>query len=194
MHAEYQESAFVDGADLKPMTPVRTLAGSLDALDTAGHRVSNSLATVSSLLALQELRAQSGAVREALETARARVHAISNVHRHIVFDGKAEYAWAPELIEAVIENALQAQGKRDRVSVSAGVQPLKLSARDANAIGLAVHELVTNALQHGFAGVLSGTVTVSLLQDEAGVPVLEVRDNGTGGVDPSFAPTALVPP
>ncbi|MNL51917.1 Blue-light-activated histidine kinase 2 [compost metagenome] len=55
-----------------------------------------------------------------------------------------------------------------------------VGARDATTLGILVGELVTNAVKHAFPGGRSGTITVSLKRDEAGVPRLTVLDDGVG--------------
>ncbi|MCS6761480.1 MAG: CHASE3 domain-containing protein [Candidatus Devosia symbiotica] len=69
-------------------------------LQDIGHRISNSLATVSSLLGLQLLRSKSDAVRQALEAERSRVHAIASVHRSARLGDDLGVVNADEFIEA----------------------------------------------------------------------------------------------
>src|SRR5690606_5969667 len=52
-------------------------------LQDTNHRIGNSLATVSSLLGLQLMRSKSEEVKQALEAARSRVHAIASAHRRL---------------------------------------------------------------------------------------------------------------
>src|SRR5690606_7440274 len=73
-------------------------------LQDTNHRVGNSLATVSSLLALQVMRSRSDEVRDALEAARLRVHAIASAHRRLRLGDDLESASASEFLTAVIED------------------------------------------------------------------------------------------
>jgi two-component sensor histidine kinase len=146
----------------------------------ASHRIGNSLATISSLLGLQLLRSQSDEVRVALEAARSRVHAIAAVHRRLRPAGAFESAKADEFLAAVLEEVDAAYGAADRIRLRGRYEPIVVRARDATTLGLLVGELVNNAVRHGFPGERSGAVTVELLRDAAGVPVLSVVDDGIG--------------
>lgn len=149
-------------------------------LQDANHRIGNSLATVSSLLALQVLRTQSEEVRTALEAARLRVHAIASAHRRLRLGSDFESASADELLRAVLDDIETTQVEGDRIAVVGEIAPITVGARDATTMGILVAELVTNALKHAFPDGRRGTITVRLAPDPAGVPVLSVTDDGIG--------------
>ncbi|SEQ08075.1 Two-component sensor histidine kinase, contains HisKA and HATPase domains [Devosia sp. YR412] len=156
-------------------------------LQDANHRIGNSLATVSSLLGLQVLRSQSDEVRNALEAARSRVHAIASAHRRLRLGDDFETTSADEFLGAVLEDiALTADGTKS-VELLGQFHPIHVGARDATTIGILVGELVTNALKHAFPEGRPGSIHVSLEPGDAGVPVLKVVDDGVGlpdGVTP----------
>ncbi|MBD8066688.1 CHASE3 domain-containing protein [Devosia sp. PTR5] len=148
-------------------------------LQDTNHRIGNSLATVSSLLALQMLRTPSQEVRNALEAARLRVHAIASAHRRLRLGDDLESASADEFLGTVIEDIRTTQVDADRMSITSSIEPIAVSARDATTIGILVGELVTNALKHAFPGDRTGAISVSLRRED-GIAVLEVADNGVG--------------
>ncbi len=92
-------------------------------LQDANHRIGNSLATVSSLLALQVLRTQSDEVRTALEAARLRVHAIASAHRRLRLGSDFESASADELLRAVLDDIETTQVDRERVTIVGEIAP-----------------------------------------------------------------------
>ncbi|WP_297111439.1 CHASE3 domain-containing protein [uncultured Devosia sp.] len=149
-------------------------------LQDTNHRIGNSLATVSSLLALQVMRTQSDDVRQALEAARLRVHAVASAHRRLRLGDDLESARANEFLAAVLEDLAETQADSGRIEVIGELAPIEVGARDATTLGILVGELVTNALKYAFPGDREGTITVGLVRDDAGVPVLSVRDNGVG--------------
>lgn len=149
-------------------------------LQDANHRIGNSLATVSSLLGLQVLRAVSEPAREALEVARTRVHAIASAHRRIKLGSDLEAASADEVLGAVIEDIQRTAAAGSRVTLASEIDPIVIGSRDAISLSILVSELVTNALKHGLTGSREGHVFVSLTRDERGVPILNVDDNGVG--------------
>ncbi|WEK05078.1 MAG: CHASE3 domain-containing protein [Candidatus Devosia phytovorans] len=148
-------------------------------LQDANHRIGNSLATVSSLLGLQMLRSKSDEVKEALEGARSRVHAIASAHRRLRLGNDLETASADEFLGAVLEDIAVTATTARNVTMRSDFDPIVVNARDATTIGILVGELVTNALKHAFPDGREGTILVSL-KDEAGVPVLRVADDGVG--------------
>ncbi|WP_297585163.1 CHASE3 domain-containing protein [Devosia sp.] len=149
-------------------------------LQDANHRIGNSLATVSSLLALQSIRSSSEDVRSALEAARLRVHAIASSHRRLRLGGDLDSASADEFLSAVLEDIAKTQVDGQNIAIRSEIDPIVMGARDATTLGILVGELVTNALKHAFPDKTKGEIVVSLKRDADQVPVLEVADDGVG--------------
>lgn len=149
-------------------------------LQDTNHRIGNSLATVSSLLGLQLMRSQSDEVRQALEAARSRVHAIASAHRRLRLGDDLETACADDFLDAVLEDLAVTVAGANAVTISGAIDPIVIRSRDATTVGILVSELVTNALKHGFPDGRTGSVAVRLKRDDAGVPVLTVMDDGVG--------------
>lgn len=149
-------------------------------LQDTNHRIGNSLATVSSLLALQMMRTSSDAVREALEAARLRVHAVASAHRRLRLGDDLESASAEEFLSAVIEDIGATQTDGGRIAIEGNIEPLVVGARDATTLGILVGELVTNALKYAFPDERKGRVVVRLGRNDDDVPFLRVTDNGVG--------------
>ncbi|SMQ72211.1 Two-component sensor histidine kinase, contains HisKA and HATPase domains [Devosia lucknowensis] len=149
-------------------------------LQDTNHRIGNSLATVSSLLALQMIRSKSEAVRTALEAARLRVHAVASAHRRLRLGSDLERASADEFLAAVLEDIAETQTDGGRILLSGQIDAIEVSARDATTLGILVGELVTNALKYAFPDERRGEINVTLKLDDRDVPVLIVRDNGVG--------------
>jgi two-component sensor histidine kinase/CHASE3 domain sensor protein len=149
-------------------------------LQDTNHRIGNSLATVSSLLALQMMRSKSEGVRNALEAARLRVHAVASAHRRLRLGDDLETASADEFLSAVLEDIAETQADGGRIAVRGDLSPIEVSARDATTLGILVGELVTNALKYAFPGDRKGEIAVILQRDDAGMPMLTVRDDGVG--------------
>lgn len=160
-------------------------------LQDTNHRIGNSLATVSSLLGLQLLRSRSDEVKQALEAARSRVHAIASAHRRLRLGDDLETATASDFLEAVIEDIETTNSGNKAVSITSEIEPITVSARDATTIGILVGELVTNALKHGFPGGRVGTIKVALKRNADGMPVLTVADDGVGITESEVSESGL---
>lgn len=157
-----------------------TLGAPVQDARSAGHSIAAALTTVSSLLALQALRARSDETRRALDAAQMRVHAVAAVHRRSTLAGRSDVARADEFLESVIDEILRAHGYPKRARVEVAAAPLQMSLRDATAVGLIVSELVTNSLEHAFPAERAGLIRVLLSAEADGVPVLTVTDDGVG--------------
>lgn len=149
-------------------------------LQDTNHRIGNSLATVSSLLALQLLRSTSEEVRQALDAARSRVHAIAAAHRRLRLGGDMETTTADDFLDAVLQDLAGSVPDKMAVKLAGEIDPIEIKARDATTIGILVGELVTNALKHAFPDGRGGCIDVQLKRDPAGIPTLSVSDNGVG--------------
>ncbi len=149
-------------------------------LRDTNHRVGNSLATVSSLLGLQLMRTDSDEVREALEAARARVHAVASAHRRLRLGDDLETVSAAEFLSAVLDDLHDTATTAKAVTLKGDFAPVEIGARDATTIGILVGELVTNALKHAFPDGRQGHIAVSFKRDAANVPTLRVADDGVG--------------
>ncbi len=152
------------------------------------HRVKNNLQVVSSLLRLQAGSSASPEVRDALTEARERIQSIALVH--------ARLHNAPALAEADLRDylvRLVSQLVRSYapspllVDATVEVADLRLGPDDLVPLALVLHELVLNALRHGFGPEEGGALRISLAPDGEGQLALQVEDDGKGlpeGLDP----------
>ena len=148
------------------------------------HRVKNTLANVLSIIALTRRRATG--LEQFAESLTGRIMALSATH-----DILTGLSWEPAPLRAVIaaELAPYTEGRDHEISV---VGPdVSLAPNDALSLGLAVHELATNASKYGALSVLSGQVSVSWMmmtpdqaqviwQEQGGPPVPQQRRRGFG--------------
>ena len=148
------------------------------------HRVKNTLANVLSIIALTRRRATR--LDEFADSLTGRIMALSATH-----DLLTGLGWGPAPLRAVIaaELAPYTEGRDHLISVTG--PDVALAPNDALSLGLAVHELATNATKYGALSVLSGQVTVSwnlvtpdltrvVWQESGGPPVAPERRRGFG--------------
>ncbi len=113
------------------------------------HRVKNNLQTVSALLRLQTRRIDSPDAKAALSEAMRRVSIIAVVHdvlsqgveSEVDFDEVVDKGLrlTPELTSPLVQVSLQRKGSFGTIS-----------SADATSLALAITELITNAIEHGF--------------------------------------------
>ncbi len=151
-------------------------------LKDTNHRIGNSLATVSSLLALQMLRSDSEDVKAALEAARNRVHAIASGHRRLRLGEDFETTQADEFLGSVVDDFRETQAGSE-IEVETDISPFTINARDATTVGIILGELLTNARKHAFGPGQAGRIHVSFLAAGEHGAVLAVTDTGRGMAD-----------
>jgi len=146
------------------------------------HRVKNTLVSVQSI-ATQTLRTTDTpeAFRDAFE---GRIMALSHTH-----DLLTQQNWEGASLREIFDFELEAFAARDRIGFDY-VRDLQLSPKATVALGMAVHELATNALKYGALSVPGGAVRVvwALEPDETDEgPSLRLTWTETGG-PPVVAP------
>lgn len=148
------------------------------------HRVKNNLQTVAALLRIQARRARNEEARESLLHAMRRVSSIAVVH-DTLSAGFSQSVDFDEVFTRVMRLATEvATGEgagqvRPVLRGSFGAVPSEY----ATPLALALTELITNAVEHGFAGGVSvehpGQITVEVMQNVDFLDI-QVRDNGRG--------------
>jgi len=142
------------------------------------HRVKNNLQTVAALLRLQARRMTNPEARAALEEAMRRVSTIATVHETLsqTLDETVDF---DEFIRRNLRLAADVAAASGHVrTVTSGEFGL-VPAEDATALALVLTELVTNAVEHGFADRTSGLVEVHAERDRDHL-VVTVTDDGAG--------------
>lgn len=148
-------------------------------LGDTDHRIGNTLATLSSLLALQAQRTPDPEAREALYATRSRVHAVASAHRRLRLSPDLETTNLAELLNGVLDDMALIRGVR----LEGAFEPISLDPRHATTLAILLGELVNHARAHDFAEPQRGTISVALKRDETGIPTLQVSDDGTGPGD-----------
>jgi two-component sensor histidine kinase len=117
------------------------------------HRVKNTLATVQ---AVAELTLRSSSTLEGFgEMFRGRIAALARMHAAIW-----RHRGTPIRLRELVELSLAPFGRgTERASIDGEEVPIPLQS--ASALGLALHELATNAVKHGALSTTSGCVHVS---------------------------------
>lgn len=146
------------------------------------HRISNNLAIVSALLNIERAEVTDERARQSLSEAATRLALIAKIHRRL-HDPMGEQQLFGPFVEDLCSDVLEAAGAGNIVCL--------VSAADASIpsdklipLALIVTELISNALEHGFAGRASGTIRIDLTQ-EGTDHILTIADDGQG-LPPGF--------
>ena len=139
------------------------------------HRVKNTLVSVQSI-ASQTLRTTDtpAAFRDAFE---GRIMALSHTH-----DLLTQQNWAGASLREIFDFELEAFAARDRIAFDYA-RDVQLSPKATVALGMAIHELATNALKYGALSAPGGAVQVAWgpEPDASGGPRLHLTWTERGG-------------
>jgi two-component sensor histidine kinase len=145
-------------------------------LDELNHRVKNTLASVQAM-AVQSLK---GADAEARDAFLARLFALSGQHDLLTLDN-----WEGASFEGVVRRALRPWREDGRVRFEVEGPPVHLTPKCALALGMAFHELASNAARHGALANDAGMVRVRWTADpESGRLKLCWQESGGPRVEP----------
>lgn len=145
------------------------------------HRVKNNLQVVSSLLNLQAMRLDDGAVRDEFLRGKRRIDTIALVHHKLY--GLADLRnvdlnlFFTGLIEALGEMHLPQSRTISREVHTNGVMADQDTAIE---LGIVLCELVSNAFQHAFPYATGGHIEAHMKPIEGDLFRLVVKDNGKG--------------
>jgi PAS domain S-box-containing protein len=151
-------------------------------LNELNHRVKNSLVAVQSIAA-QTLRTSLSPelFQEAFE---ARIMALSQAHDLLTREN-----WEGASLREVFDVEMMALGGDDRVRFDY-TQDIRLSTKAVVAIGMAIHELATNAAKYGALSVPEGRLKVDWRVEDGPNPILRLTWTERDG-PPVSPPTRL---
>jgi two-component sensor histidine kinase/CHASE1-domain containing sensor protein len=144
------------------------------------HRVKNTLANVLSILALTRGRATDLASFAA--SLDGRIRALSATH-----DLLTQSDWGSTSIRALIEAEMAPYVRDQHNSVTLSGDPVMLAPNDALSLGMAIHELATNAAKYGALSVEAGRVAISWRMVTAQIAQLDWAESGGPALDPVAA-------
>jgi two-component sensor histidine kinase len=140
------------------------------------HRVKNNLQIVSSFINIQLDKVYDPEARSALEDTSTRIMALAGLHQSLYRQNDLSRIQLNQYIEELCK--VLGSGINQDIEISCDLEDLQLNIDQAIPIGLAVNELITNALKHAFAQKQHGRIDVELKHKEKWQ--LVVKDNGNG--------------
>ncbi len=153
------QQAYEDQASLDFFAEQNSIRNSLTR--ELNHRVKNTLANVLSIVALTRRRATT--LEEFADGLDGRIRALSATH-----DLLTNSEWGTTPIRDVVETEIAPYARAEETVVEIDGPLVELAPNDALSLGLAMHELATNAAKYGALSVAGGrlSVTWSLVRDD----------------------------
>ena len=146
------------------------------------HRVKNNLQVIDSLLGLQSARITDPNVREMLREGQNRVRSMALIHQTLYQSQDFAEVDFSHFLESLLRTLASSYGvDAERIRLVVEADPVTLPIDTAIPCGLAVNELVSNALKHAFPGQARGQIKTTLQMTSGGTAVeVTVADDGIG--------------
>ncbi|WP_298285131.1 CHASE domain-containing protein [Novosphingobium sp.] len=141
------------------------------------HRVKNTLANVLSIISLTRRRSDS--VPEFADSLEGRIRALSATH-----DLLTQSDWGTTPVSAVVLAEIAPYAQDEQRHLEIGGPDVELAPNDALSLGLAIHELATNAAKYGALSVESGSVKISWEMAGEDVARIEWAERGGPPINP----------
>ena len=135
------------------------------------HRVKNTLANVLSIVALTRNRSRN--IDDFSESLTSRIRALSATH-----DLLSQTDWADAAIADIVSSELAPYKEGDGSRVDISGPDISLAPNDAMSLGLAIHELATNAAKYGALSVNDGKVWITWRRIAMDLVELDWKETG----------------
>ena len=144
------------------------------------HRVKNNLQIISSLLRLQSESIKSRKYLRVFQDAWSRIESMSLIHEELYQARDLSQVNLMDYIQGLAAKLFHSYGvDQDRIQLHLNIQQIELNIDAGVICGLIINELLTNSLKYAFPAGRSGSLSVSLQQDQTQIQ-LQVRDDGIG--------------
>jgi two-component sensor histidine kinase len=134
---------------------------------------------------MQIARTRNPEIRESLQTVSDRIISVGRLDNLLHRPGSGETVDLSPYLEALTDDLSTSLASHRAVTLSCKADSHTLDRDTASMLGIAVNELVTNALKHAFPGGVAGNIDIRL-NSVGDTLELVVEDNGRGC--PSAAP------
>jgi PAS domain S-box-containing protein len=154
------------------------------------HRTKNNMLVIISILRLQMPSIQDPGVRAIFTDTENRIRAMALVHERLYKSENLSEINLGDYLEDMARTLIETMVMDRRISLTVTSQPVCISIDYAVPLGLAVNEIITNAVRHGFPDDRWGNISLALDQDDDKLISLVIKDDGTG-LPADFSPEKL---
>lgn len=144
------------------------------------HRVKNNLAIISGILQLQSGFVVEEKAKEYLEQSVSRINSIAKVHELIYQSEDLASVNVKKYLEVLVPAIERSMSDNScEIDVQVDVEEATIDINQIIPVGLLFNELITNSIKHAFKDRDSGSIKVSMM-DEEGALCFTYEDDGAG--------------
>lgn len=149
------------------------------------HRIKNNLQILSGLFMMQIDSLNDEKTKNTLRENESRLASMNLIHNKLYLDNSTTQIEMREYLTKLLQHIKDSFGGagNEKVRLRIDVEPLKLEADKAVAIGLIVNELATNAFKYAFNGKKDGEIYLALKAEGKSKLLFTLGDNGRGIVN-----------
>jgi len=146
------------------------------------HRIKNNMYTVSSLLSLQAESLDDRAAITAVRDAESRIKSMTLLYDRLYRTTDFARLSVKEYLSALVDEVVANFARGQKIQVTKNLQDFSLDAALVPPLGIAINELLTNAMKYAFAGRQGGLLMVTACS-AAGNSTFTIEDDGVGMPD-----------
>ncbi len=145
------------------------------------HRIKNNLQMVASIMYLKTDGLRDPATKDFAKDINARIIAVASIHEHLLAMEEINKLPIRKYIVRLVNELIKGFTEETKLKVAfvESISDLKFEIDSTLAIGMIIHEIVSNSLEHAFRQTNNGKITVSLKKENDNY-YLTVSDNGSG--------------
>jgi PAS domain S-box-containing protein len=154
------------------------------------HRVKNNLNVVASLISLQTSFIEDESAIKHLNDSRNRVESMALIHEKLYHTENLSGIYLDTYLGDLAAHMMSIYSTSEApVRSYLDIPSIHINIETAVPLGLIINELISNCLEHGFAGQKDGKIEIRFLEHESHFSLL-VKDNGKGLPDDFIYPSA----
>lgn len=143
------------------------------------HRIKNNFATIVSLLNLQCNSVTNPEIQSALQDAIGRVNSMQVLYEKLLLTDDYRETSIKQYLMNLIDEIMQIFPGNAEIKIESQIDDFQLDPKRMVPIGIIINELLTNTMKYAFSGKTSGSIEVTLKEDNGDV-TLSIQDNGNG--------------
>ena len=143
------------------------------------HRIKNNIASIGSLLSLHLQSLTNPEAISALQDAVGRVNSMQILYEKLLPTDDYQITSLKEYLNNLIDEIVRLFPANINITVEKRIDDIQLEPKRLFLIGIIVNELMTNTIKYGFTGRDSGSIQITVKEDNKNV-ILTIHDNGIG--------------